>query len=153
MVAGDVVNTAARIQSAAPVNGVLVGETTYRATQHGDRVPRGPRRLTRRARRNRFPSGRWSIPRPGSASTLERGRRRSSGASVSSSFCARFSGACTKEQSAQLVTLVGVPGIGKSRLVGELFRHAEDESELSAGARGAAFPTARASRSGRSARS
>src|SRR5689334_227815 len=32
MVAGDVVNTAARIQSAAPVNGVLVGATTYRAT-------------------------------------------------------------------------------------------------------------------------
>ncbi len=34
MVAGDVVNTAARIQSAAPVNGVLVGEMTYRATAH-----------------------------------------------------------------------------------------------------------------------
>ena len=28
MVAGDVVNTAARLQSAAPVNGILVGETT-----------------------------------------------------------------------------------------------------------------------------
>src|SRR4029077_6146544 len=28
----DVVNTAARLQSAAPVNGILVGETTYRAT-------------------------------------------------------------------------------------------------------------------------
>ena len=34
MVAGDVVNTAARLQTAAPVNGVLVGETTYRATDH-----------------------------------------------------------------------------------------------------------------------
>src|SRR5438067_3708951 len=33
MVAGDVVNTAARLQTAAPVNGVLVGETTYRATR------------------------------------------------------------------------------------------------------------------------
>ena len=33
MVAGDVVNTAARMQSAAPVNGVLAGETTYRATR------------------------------------------------------------------------------------------------------------------------
>src|SRR5438105_5282833 len=32
MVAGDVVNTAARLQAAAPVNGILVGETTYRAT-------------------------------------------------------------------------------------------------------------------------
>ena len=34
MVAGDVINTAARIQSAAPINGVLVGESTYRATEH-----------------------------------------------------------------------------------------------------------------------
>jgi len=32
MVAGDVVNTASRLQSAAPVGGVLVGEGTYRAT-------------------------------------------------------------------------------------------------------------------------
>src|SRR5687767_5449340 len=32
MVTGDVVNTAARMQTAAPVNGVLVGETTRRAT-------------------------------------------------------------------------------------------------------------------------
>src|SRR5438477_9414270 len=32
MAAGDVVNTAARVQSAAPVNGVLAGEMTYRAT-------------------------------------------------------------------------------------------------------------------------
>src|SRR6266702_876652 len=35
IVAGDVVNTAARIQSQAPVNGVAVGEGTFRAT---DRV-------------------------------------------------------------------------------------------------------------------
>ena len=31
-VAGDVVNTASRLQTAAPVGGVLVGEPTYRAT-------------------------------------------------------------------------------------------------------------------------
>ncbi len=33
MVAGDVVNTAARLQSSAPVNGVLVDATTQRATE------------------------------------------------------------------------------------------------------------------------
>ncbi|CAN5331555.1 hypothetical protein BH18ACT12_BH18ACT12_04120 [soil metagenome] len=32
MAAGDVVNTTARLQAAAPTNGILVGETTYRAT-------------------------------------------------------------------------------------------------------------------------
>jgi hypothetical protein len=34
MASGDVVNTAARLQSAAPVDGILVGEMTYRATTH-----------------------------------------------------------------------------------------------------------------------
>src|ERR671923_2829594 len=33
MAAGDVVNTAARLQSAAPVDGILVGEATHRATE------------------------------------------------------------------------------------------------------------------------
>src|SRR5262245_56144980 len=33
MASGDVVNTAARLQSAAPVNGVIVDGTTYRATR------------------------------------------------------------------------------------------------------------------------
>jgi class 3 adenylate cyclase len=33
MVTGDVVNTASRLQSAAPVNGVIVGEETYRETR------------------------------------------------------------------------------------------------------------------------
>ena len=34
LVTGDVVNTAARIESAAPVNGIAVGEQTYRTTSH-----------------------------------------------------------------------------------------------------------------------
>ena len=33
MAAGDVVNTASRLQAAAPVNGILVGERTFRATR------------------------------------------------------------------------------------------------------------------------
>src|SRR3954462_6809846 len=34
MVAGDVVNTASRLQQFAPVNGVIVGADTYRCTRH-----------------------------------------------------------------------------------------------------------------------
>src|SRR5919106_1809907 len=34
MAAGDVVNTAARLQSAAPVNGILVGRATERGTRN-----------------------------------------------------------------------------------------------------------------------
>jgi class 3 adenylate cyclase len=33
IVAGDVVNTAARLQGSAPIGGIVVGELTYRATQ------------------------------------------------------------------------------------------------------------------------
>src|SRR6187551_3314665 len=33
MASGDVVNTGARLQAAAPVNGILVDQTTYRATE------------------------------------------------------------------------------------------------------------------------
>ena len=45
MASGDVVNTAARLQAAAPVDGVLVDETTYRATSPRDRLRgRGARR-------------------------------------------------------------------------------------------------------------
>src|SRR5918911_785198 len=39
IVAGDVVNTAARLQAAAPTNAILVGDTTYRATR--DRIDYG----------------------------------------------------------------------------------------------------------------
>ena len=58
MASGDVVNTAARLQSAAPVNGILVGEATYRATSDVDRVPRGRAGRTRRGSRSRCRSGR-----------------------------------------------------------------------------------------------
>src|SRR5947207_2203452 len=34
MASGDVINTAARLQAAAPVNGIIVGETAQRATRH-----------------------------------------------------------------------------------------------------------------------
>ena len=34
MASGDVMNTAARLQSAAPINGIVVGELTYRATRN-----------------------------------------------------------------------------------------------------------------------
>src|SRR2546421_9340686 len=35
IVSGDVVNTAARVQGLAPVNGVLVGESTFHASERG----------------------------------------------------------------------------------------------------------------------
>ena len=50
MAAGDVVNTAARLQTAAPVDGILVGEATYPRDRASDRVPAGRARATRKGR-------------------------------------------------------------------------------------------------------
>src|SRR5207244_8571975 len=44
------------------------------------------------------------------------------------------------EQSAQLVTLVGVPGIGKSRLVAELFQITEADPDLISWRQGRSLP-------------
>jgi class 3 adenylate cyclase len=121
MAAGDVVNTAARLQTAAPVNGVLVGETTYRATrgtidyvEHEPVVAKGksePIRVWEAVEaRSRFGSDveqRSLVPLVGRAREL-------------ATLVAALARA-RREREPQLVTLVGVPGIGKSRLVAELF--------------------------------
>ena len=57
------------------------------------------------------------------------------------------------ERTPQLVTLVGVPGIGKSRLVYELHVSPIPIRSSSRGGRAAASPTGTESRCGRSARS
>ena len=88
MAAGDVVNTAARLQSAAPVNGILVDETTYRATRDVDPLRRG--RAGEREGKGRAGAGLGGDSRRGrgSASTSSRRERRSSGGGASST-CSR----------------------------------------------------------------
>jgi hypothetical protein len=58
-----------------------------------------------------------------------------------------------RESSIQLVTVVGEPGVGKSRLISELFSFIDEQDELVYWRQGRSLPTARASRSGRWARS
>jgi class 3 adenylate cyclase/tetratricopeptide (TPR) repeat protein len=130
MVAGDVVNTAARMQSAAPVNGILVGETTYRATQQAIEFREAPP-VHGKGKAEPIPV--WeavdSVARFG-VDLVERTKSPLVGRERELELLHSILGRVQKERSAQLVTLVGVPGIGKSRLVGELFRHAEEESDL-----------------------
>ena len=81
--------------------------------------------------------------------------RSSSDASASSRSCEARSSRVAAEREPQLVTLVGVPGIGKSRLVSELFETIRDRSTRTRRLATAAdrCRTERASPSGRSARS
>src|SRR5579862_1985694 len=130
MVSGDVVNTAARLQSAAPVNGILVGEATYRATRH---VFEYREAAAVEAKGKAKPVPVWEVVAARSrfgtdVDTTHRaplvGREREL-FFLTDAF-ARSKG----EETAQLVTLVGVPGIGKSRLVAELFSVLDDDPDL-----------------------
>jgi class 3 adenylate cyclase/tetratricopeptide (TPR) repeat protein len=130
MVSGDVVNTAARLQSAAPVNGILVGEGTYRATRHVIDYREAP---PVEAKGKAEPVKVWEAvaARSRFGSDVEQrlrtplvGRERERGMLADTFERART------EQSAQLATLVGVPGIGKSRLVAELFQITDADEEI-----------------------
>ena len=122
MASGDVVNTTARLQTAAPVNGILVGETTYRATSQVITYRAAEPVSAQRARRCRCRPGRRSRRAPGSASTSPGpAARRWSVASAKLHVLSDALERVRRRSLPQLVTLVGVPGIGKSRLVAELF--------------------------------
>jgi hypothetical protein len=130
MASGDVVNTAARLQSAAPVNGALVDETTYRATRHVvDYADSG----AVEAKGKSEPVPVWQAvqvrARPGVDVAHEArsdlvGREEELGVLRDALRRARNTTA------SQLVTLVGVPGIGKSRMVYELRQLVIDDPDL-----------------------
>jgi class 3 adenylate cyclase/tetratricopeptide (TPR) repeat protein len=123
LVTGDVVNTANRIESAAPAGGVAVGDQTYRTTSHifeyaalepvhakGKSEPLALWRAT--AVRIRYgdvyehttPFVGRELEKPLLIGIYERTLQR---------------------RTVQLVTIVGEPGVGKSRMVAELFAYVE----------------------------
>jgi len=129
MAVGDVVNTAARLQAAAPVNGILVGERTFRATRGVIEYRPGPP-VTAKGKREPVPV--WEAlrahGRPGvgfwpPARTALVGRDRELGVLRDALVRVRA------ERSVQLVTVAGVPGIGKSRLLYELWQTARADAE------------------------
>jgi class 3 adenylate cyclase/tetratricopeptide (TPR) repeat protein len=140
MVAGDVVNTAARMQAAAPVNGVLVGESTFRATEASIRF-RDAEAVHGKGKSEPIAVweaveaiGRFGVDVPERAGVPLVGREQE--LELLRSLLARV----RSEHAAQLVTLVGVPGIGKSRLVYELFREVDERSELITWRQGRCIP-------------
>ncbi len=123
---GDVVNTAARLQVAAPVNGIVVDETTYRASQRAieyrDAAP-----VVAKGKAASLPV--WQALR----ARVE--AERLSGATLVGrmqelTLLRDTLARVKREREPQLVTLVGVPGIGKSRLVLELFQELDRDPDL-----------------------
>src|SRR5690349_14925596 len=140
MASGDVVNTTARLQSAAPVNGVLVGETTWRATR--DRIEYAEHEAVS-AKGKAEPIPVWEAVQATSRLGMDLEQRVLTPLvgrehEVGVVFDAFDRAARAREP--QLVTLVGVPGIGKSRLVAELFQRIEQMPDLIWWRQGRALP-------------
>jgi predicted ATPase/class 3 adenylate cyclase len=139
MVAGDVVNTAARLQAAAPENGILVGESTWRATStmiayelHEPLALKGKHEPVR-AWTAVEPLARVAVEIAAPATPLV-------GRAYENELLLRTFNRVRSEAEPQLVTLVGVPGIGKSRLVAELYGVLEAEAELTYWRQGRSLP-------------
>jgi class 3 adenylate cyclase/tetratricopeptide (TPR) repeat protein len=130
IVTGDVVNTASRLQGAAPVDGVAVSEQTYRQTEPVfDYEPLEPVMVKGKTEplpifrplRARADFGR-EVTRTHTTPLVGRDLERS-----------LLNGAferAAQQRSCQLVTLVGEPGVGKSRLCAELLRQVDATPEL-----------------------
>ena len=107
MVTGDAVNTASRLQGAAPVGGILVGDATLPRDAPARSSTRSWSRSRSRARPSRCRCGAPSTHVPGSGWTSTRAhQRRSSAADASWSCFAAALHRCVAESAIQLVTLV-----------------------------------------------
>jgi class 3 adenylate cyclase/tetratricopeptide (TPR) repeat protein len=132
MVAGDLVNTASRVQSAAEPGAVFVGEATRRTTEQaivyeeaGSFELKGKEGLTPLWRALRVVSG-------------ARGSLKSQG--LEAPFVGRdrelrqlkdLFHACADERKAHLVSITGIGGIGKSRLGWEFYKYIDGLAQTS----------------------
>jgi class 3 adenylate cyclase/tetratricopeptide (TPR) repeat protein len=140
IVTGDVVNTAARIESAAPVNGVAASEQTYRSTS---RVFEYEPLQSVSVKGKAEPLSLWQA----------KAARARLGSDIGGQFETPFVGRelekplligtferSAQQRSLQLVTVVGEPGVGKTRLVAELFAYLETKPELTRWRQGRCLP-------------
>ncbi len=131
MVAGDLVNTASRLQGAAPPGAVLVGEGTRDAAGRAIVFePAGPQQLKGKA----SPVPAWRAMRV----VADRGGS-GRGDALEAPFVGREDElrllkeqfhAAGRERRARLVSIVGQAGIGKSRLAWELEKYLDGVVEL-----------------------
>jgi class 3 adenylate cyclase/tetratricopeptide (TPR) repeat protein len=140
MASGDVVNTAARLQSAAPVDSILVGGQTFRATE---------RTIAYRvaepvvAKGKAEPVTAWEALEARSRFGVDVARRSAApliGRDREVELLVAALERAVGERTPQLVTLVGVPGIGKSRLLAELFHAIERDGRLVTWRQGRSLP-------------
>jgi class 3 adenylate cyclase/tetratricopeptide (TPR) repeat protein len=139
MAHGDVVNTAARLQSAAPVDSILVDERTYRATRFQVEFRAGPL-LHAKGKSNALPVWEVVAPRGQPGTDRLRHERALVGRAHEVDVLAGALEDVVAHRGSRLVTLAGPPGIGKSRLVWELSQRIEQGAEMVFWRQGRALP-------------
>ena len=124
MVAGDLVNTAARIQSAATPGTVFVGESTRRASEQavvfedaGTHELKGKEEAAQLFRALRVASGRRGALKSTGLEPPFTGRDREL------RLVKELFHACADEKTPHLVSAIGIAGIGKSRLAWEFYKY------------------------------
>jgi class 3 adenylate cyclase/tetratricopeptide (TPR) repeat protein len=125
---GDVLNTAARIESAAPVDGILVGEETYRASRHAiEYVEHEPIAAKGKAEPVRV----WQAV--GLREQTARGKVHDAplvGRTVELERLTALWEGIQKSGRPAVATVIGDPGIGKSRLVAEIAERSAESGDV-----------------------
>lgn len=138
--AGDAINTASRIQSVAPLMGVAVGLSTFEATQGVFEYVELPP-ATLKGKSEPVAVFHAVKPRARLGTDVTRGH---DGPFVGRELdLTLLKGVFDKTVAAsvvQLVTIVGEPGLGKSRLVAELGHHVDSKPELITWRQGRCLP-------------
>ena len=140
IVTGDVVNTASRLQGVAPVDGIAVSQQTYHATQRVfDYEQLEPVTVKGKAQ----PLAIWRPLKARARFGSDLTRTHATpliGRELEKSLLIGTFARAAKQRRCQLVTVVGEPGVGKSRRCTELFHYIDDRPELVTWRQGRCLP-------------
>jgi class 3 adenylate cyclase/tetratricopeptide (TPR) repeat protein len=117
LVTGDTVNTAARLEQAAPESEVLLGESTYRLVRHAVEVEE-VEPLELKGKAERVPAYRLISVREAESVERRHDRPLVGRKAERAAFAAELD-AVVRDNSCRMMTLVAQAGVGKSRLMEE----------------------------------